>query len=140
MAGTSSRKKHILAINDDQAILDLFNDLLTDEGFQVTLDVFSRSTSEILSHIRSVEPDLVIMDFIIGNEGGGWQLLQAVRMDRRTRHIPIIVCTGAARQIQELSAHLSAMRVQIVLKPFDIDHLIEMVHAALPAAGENDPP
>jgi CheY-like chemotaxis protein len=127
MANASSGQQHILAVNDDPAILELFNELLTEAGYGVTLDVFARSTSDILAGIRHVQPDLVIMDFIIGGEGSGWQLLQAVRMDRRTRDIPIIVCTGAVRQVQELSEHLSEMHVQTLLKPFDIDHLIEMV-------------
>ena len=48
-------------------------------------------------------------------------------MDRATRDIPVIVCTGAARQIEELRSHLLEMKVQVVLKPFDIDHLIEVI-------------
>ena len=119
--------KIILAVNDDPAILDLFDDLLGDEGYHVILDQFSRTTADILNDIRNIQPDLVIMDFIIGGEGSGWQLLQAVKMDRDTRHIPIIVCTGAVRQIQELSTHLDEMNVRVVLKPFDIDHLLEIV-------------
>jgi CheY-like chemotaxis protein len=143
MASAASGQKHILAVNDDPAILELFNELLTEEGYRVTLDVFARSTSEILADIRRLQPDLVIMDFIIGSEGSGWQLLQAVRMDRRTRDIPVIVCTGAVRQIRELSEHLSEMHVETLLKPFDIDHLIEMVSGLLtpskqPASSASD--
>ena len=127
MSKETSSSKTILAINDDPAILNLFEDLLTDEGYHVVLDQFSRTTTDILNDIRSIQPDLVIMDFIIGAEGTGWQLLQAVRMDRTTRSIPIIVCTGAVRQVEELSSHLDTMNVRVVLKPFDIDHLLEIV-------------
>jgi CheY-like chemotaxis protein len=127
MSDNAPSSKTILAVNDDPAILSLFDDLLSDEGYHVILDQFSRTTSDILNDIRSVQPDLVVMDFIIGAEGTGWQLLQAVRMDRTTRHIPIIVCTGAVRQVEELSGHLDKMNVRVVLKPFDIDHLLEIV-------------
>jgi CheY-like chemotaxis protein len=119
--------KIILTVNDDPAILNLFDELLSDEGYHVILDQFSRTTADILNDIRSIQPDLVIMDFIIGGEGSGWQLLQAVKMDRATRFIPIIVCTGAVRQIKELSTHIDEMNVRVVLKPFDIDHLLEIV-------------
>jgi CheY-like chemotaxis protein len=122
-----SSAKTILAVNDDPAILNLFEDLLTEEGYHVILDQFTRSTGDILGDIRSVQPDLVIMDFIIGGEGTGWQLLQAVRMDRTTRHIPIVVCTGAVHQVEQLATHLSEMNVHVVLKPFDIDHLLEVI-------------
>lgn len=121
--------KTILAVNDDVAILDLFHNLLSDEGYHVVLDQFSRTTTDLLNDIRSIQPDLVIMDFIIGGEGTGWQLLQAVRMDRMTRNIPIIACTAAVRQIEELTTHLDEMNVKVVLKPFDIDHLLAIVQS-----------
>jgi CheY-like chemotaxis protein len=127
MTKDARNQKHILVVNDDQAILSLFQDLLGEEGYKVTLDKFGRQTSELLESIRQLEPDLVIMDFIIGHEDSGWQLLQAAKMDRATRDIPAIVCTGAVRQVTELSEHLDAMGVHVVLKPFDIDHLLDIV-------------
>jgi two-component system response regulator AtoC/two-component system response regulator FlrC len=127
MTKDQQNPKHILVVNDDEAILGLFQELLGDEGYKVTLDKFARKTSELLQSIRELEPDLVIMDFIIGHEDSGWQLLQAAKMDRDTRDIPIIVCTGAVRQITELSEHLDAMDVHVVIKPFDIDQLLDIV-------------
>jgi CheY-like chemotaxis protein len=126
---TSDRQdaKHILVVNDDPAILSLFQELLEEEGYTVTLDKFGRQTGELLEAIRVMKPDLVIMDFIIGHEDSGWQLLQAAKMDRETRDIPVIVCTGAVRQVTDLSQHLDAMQVHVVLKPFDIDHLLEVI-------------
>lgn len=121
------KQQHILVVNDDPAILTLFQDLLGEEGYQVTLDRFGRQTGELLETIRSLKPDLVIMDFIIGGEASGWQLLQAAKMDRETRDIPVIVCTGAVKQITELSEHLDGMDVHVVIKPFDIDHLLEVI-------------
>lgn len=127
MSGESPASKHILVVNDDPAILSLFQDLLGEEGYTVTLDKFGRQTGEILESIRELKPDLVIMDFLIGHEDSGWQLLQVAKMDRQTRDIPVIVCTGAVRQVTELSQHLDEMGVHVVLKPFDIDHLLEVI-------------
>jgi CheY-like chemotaxis protein len=124
------RRRRILVVNDDPAILQLFQELLTEEGYDVLLDIFARQTSELIETVRSTQPDLVIMDFIIGGEASGWQLLQAARMDRSTRHIPIIVCTAAVRQVTELSTHLDAMGVHVVTKPFDIDYLLGMIDKA----------
>lgn len=122
--------KHILVVNDDPAILDLFNELLSEEGYKVTLDNFGRQTGEILETIRELQPDMVVMDFIIGGEAAGWQLLQAAEMDRATRDIPVVVCTGAIKQVTELSQHLDSMGIHVVLKPFDIDHLIAVIEEA----------
>ncbi len=120
-------QKHILVVNDDPAILDLFQNLLSDEGYRVTLDRFARQTGELLQTIKEMHPDLVILDFIIGGERSGWQLLQTTRMDRKTRGIPVIICTASVQQVTELSAHLDNLGVHVVIKPFDIDHLLEII-------------
>lgn len=128
MPRNSDQAKHILVINDEPAILELFRELLGEAGYQVTLDNFRRPTGELLEVIREVQPDLVIMDFVIGGEDKGWQLLQGSQMDRSTRDIPVIVCTGAVQQVTELSAHLNELGVHVVLKPFDIDHLLDIIN------------
>lgn len=138
MTTSNSTGKHVLVINDDPAILDLFQELLGEEGYEVTLDNFARQNGELLQSIRDQQPDLVIMDFIIGGEASGWQLLQLTQMDRATRDIPVIVCTGAVRQVTELSAHLDTMGVHVVTKPFDIDHLLEIVDQVWRETGERD--
>lgn len=127
MPRNDDARKHVLVVNDDPAILELFQDLLGEEGYEVTLEKFARETGGILNRIRQLQPDLVIMDFIIGGEAAGWQLLQATQMDRVTRDIPVIVCTGAVKQVAELNTHLERMGVRVVLKPFDIDHLIDVI-------------
>ena len=43
--------------------------------------------------------------------------------------VPIILCTGAVRVVEAMSAALAAMRVAVVLKPFDIDDLLAAVLA-----------
>lgn len=127
MSQDTDQRKHIVVINDDPAVLQLFDDLLSEEGYRVTLDNFRRSTAELLSVIRELKPNLVVMDFIIGGEGKGWQLLQATQMDRAVKDIPVIICTGAVKQVTELGAQLDSLGVQVVIKPFDIDHLIEVI-------------
>lgn len=122
-----NQRQHILAINDDPAILQLFDELLSEEGYQVTLDIFHRQTTDLLGAIRELQPDLVIMDFIIGGELRGWQLLQAAKMDRAVRDIPVVICTGAVKQVTELSEQLESVGVHVVIKPFDIDHLLDVI-------------
>ncbi len=128
MPTTSDERRHILVVNDDPAILELFSELLEEAGYQVSLDKFARQTGELLDSIKELRPDLIILDFIIGGESSGWQMLQAAQMDRTTRDIPVIVCTAAVKQVTELSVHLDEMGVHVVLKPFDIDHLLDIVN------------
>lgn len=125
----------IMVINDTQEILNLFHEILTDEGHEVTL--YSYGMQDI-KEIERVKPDLLILDYVVGREEVGWQLLQKVRMNRSTEGIPIIVCTTIVKMVQEIEGFLSSKRVQVVGKPFMIDDLLAAVSDAL-RVGDSSP-
>jgi DNA-binding response OmpR family regulator len=127
---TPSRPKHVFVINDTPAILDLFRDLLEEAGYRVTLDTFSLRLEEEVAQIKAATPDVVVLDFVVGGERTGWQLLQLLKMDRETRDIPVLICTAAVRQVEELQPHLDEMGVAVVLKPFDIDQVLAEIERA----------
>lgn len=132
---------HVYVLDDTPAILELFRELLEDEGYRVTTDAFNVvAADQKLVDLRRAKPDVVILDFVIGGEQVGWQVLQLLKMDRETRHLPVIVCTGAVRQVEELQAHLAEMKVAVVLKPFDIDRLLAEVALVLREAKEGGLP
>jgi DNA-binding response OmpR family regulator len=122
------RRSHVLVINDTKEILELFQELLEEEGFRVSLSSF---TLNDIDEMVELAPDLVILDFLIGGEQQGWQMLQKMKMSRRTATIPVIVCTAARTLVQEIEGHLLSKNVGIVLKPFDIDELLSEVHLRL---------
>lgn len=137
------RTPHVLVINDTKEILDLFRELLEEEGFRVSLSSF---TVNDIDEMVKLAPDLVILDFLIGGEQQGWQMLQKMKMSRRTATIPVIVCTAARALVQEIEGHLLSKNVGIVMKPFDIDELLTEVHLRLkasipqPADPDTEPP
>lgn len=118
----------ILVINDTQEILELFQDLLEGEGYEVIISSFAPKT---VYEIGSLQPDLVILDLVFGSERIGWQLLQQMRMYRPTARIPIIVCTAAREDVREMEPQLVSHGAFLVLKPFDIDEIILIVRQAL---------
>ena len=121
-----------LVVNDTQEILELFDDILTGMGFEVVL--MSYAPRE-LERIREVEPDLVVLDFLMGDrEMLGWQLLQKLKMDRTLATIPIVACTAAVKAVQEQQGYLTEQGVMVVLKPFTVDQLEEGVRAAMQQA------
>ena len=122
------RKPRVLVVNDTQEILDLFREILEEEGFEVLL---YSSVIRDMDEIVRADPDLVILDFLIGGESEGWQLLQKIRMHRETQDLPVIVCTAAVQLARELEGQLVAKNVGLVLKPFDIDDLVAAVHEAM---------
>lgn len=127
-ADTQRNKPLVLVINDTQEILELFREILEEEGFEVVLSAFGIKE---VDDIREVNPDLVILDFLVGGEAQGWQLLQKIRMTRDMQELPLIVCTAALQLARELEGHLTAKNVGLVLKPFDIDDLVNEVRRML---------
>jgi DNA-binding response OmpR family regulator len=123
----------IMVINDTQEILEIFDDLLTEEGFEVVL--YSYAIQD-LDEVERVKPDLIILDYIFGTEKLGWQLLQKVKMRRSTSAIPVIVCTAATRDVMDIEGYLAAKNVLLVPKPFDIDELLNAVRQALEGRGK----
>ena len=130
VANTAPRR--ILVINDTMEILELFEDILSAMGHDVTL--LSYAPDE-LHQIQAAQPDLVIVDFVIGGrEMEGWQLIQKMRMNRSTEKIPIIACTAAVQTVREQEGYLVQQGIAVVLKPFNIAQLETAVDAALKAS------
>jgi CheY-like chemotaxis protein len=126
---TEQERPRVLVVNDTQEILELFEDILGNMGLEVVL--MSYAPRE-LSRIREVNPDVVVLDFLMGDgELLGWQLLQKLKMDRRLDSIPIVVCTAALKAVSEQQGYLTEQGVIVVLKPFNVDQLEEAVRRAL---------
>lgn len=123
-----------MVINDATEILDLLREILESEGFDVV--TYSYALRD-LNDVKEVRPDLIILDYLIGAEDFGWQFLQKLHLDPETARIPVVICTAAVSIVRELEGHLHAKGVGIVLKPFDIDDLLNEIQATLQRVGKN---
>lgn len=118
----------ILVMNDSQETLELFRELLEEEGYEVVLYTYA---PQELNEVERVQPDLIILDLMFGAENLGWQLLQKLKMRRSTAMIPVLICTAVTRRERELESYLRAHGVTLIAKPFDIDVFIRIVHMQL---------
>lgn len=135
--GRDGGRKLVLVINDTKEILDAFRAILEDEGYRVALDNFSAlDVGKQVQDIKRIKPDALILDFLFGGEPLGMQLLQLLKMDRELAAIPIVICTAAVRQAEELGPHLRTLGVEVVIKPFDIDQALRALERALHPAGD----
>lgn len=127
--------KKILVINDTQEILQLFADILIGEGYEVALHSYSTRDIEL---VRKVSPDLIISDHPPTDEKQAWQFLQKLKMTRETARIPVVLCTTNSKTIIEGEGHLAAKGVIVVLKPFDIDDLLDAVNTQIGKSWQGD--
>ncbi len=119
---------HILVIDDDQSILELFRLIFEPEGYEVTL---SKSAFEDVQEVEQLKPDLIIMDFKLGRHEDGFLLLQKIKMYRPTKDISIILCTAAVDIVVEQENVLREKGIPILYKPFDVDELLMVVERLL---------
>jgi CheY-like chemotaxis protein len=80
-----------------------------------------------------LKPDLIVLDDMWANEDASWSLLQMLRMDPATETVPIVLCTEAVHEVKALAEHLIGIGVTVVLKPFNIDQLVDAIRERLGA-------
>src|SRR5688572_27721682 len=103
---TPPTPRHVLAIDNDQSVLALFRTLLEEAGYRVSTRAY---VDKEMAEIKALAPDLIVLDYMWSDEDAGWSLLQMLRMDRETAVVPIVLCTGAVREIEALQGHLEEM-------------------------------
>src|SRR3712207_1630122 len=123
-------RRRILVVNDTEEILELFRDIIEGMGHECVTLTFA---PDDLAHVRDMAPDLAIIDFVMGGlEFKGWQLVQKMKMSRDTAKVPIIICTGAKREVHEQEGWLTEKGVSVVFKPFDVEDLERAIERVLP--------
>jgi DNA-binding response OmpR family regulator len=81
--------------------------------------------------IAAGSPDLLIVDLAVG-EWAGWDLLERVRTDAVASNIPTIVTSTSEKFIERASKEASQFgSYSYLLKPFDIDAVLRMVHGLI---------
>src|SRR5690349_21561520 len=103
----------IVVIDDTAEILELLEDVLTDEGFQV---VACREVGDALETVAAEQTALVIADLVMAGVPQ-WGLIDGLLADPRTARVPIIVCSGATHELQSGQARLQARNCDVLVKP-----------------------
>jgi CheY-like chemotaxis protein len=118
----------ILIIDDDEAVLQVYQELLEDEGYRLSVRAYPPPDTE---ELRGAPPDLVLLDLLFGAETAGWDFLQVLKDDATTAGIPVVIATADQRLVDQRRSLLDAWECGIILKPFDIDDLFTAVQFAL---------
>jgi DNA-binding response OmpR family regulator len=119
----------VLVVNDDRDMLDLYESVLQSMGHQ---PVTKTAIDTGAATVREVGADALVVDLQAPDEDEfGLRVIQEVRQDPATRHVPIILATGAAEEINSLRERLEPLNVPVLIKPFPIETLEEQLRAIL---------
>lgn len=120
--------KRILVVDDEPFIQQLLRDILQEEGYGVLLASGGRSMLELLRHEI---PDLILLDVMMP-DGNGREALQTMQAQPQLRDIPVVMMSAG------LSQHEMKMEsVAFLGKPFELEHLLQLVEDTIGPAAEN---
>jgi CheY-like chemotaxis protein len=131
----------ILVIDDQEAAIRLFERYLRHLPLRV---MGLRDPQQALSEAHRLRPRAIILDVMMPTQDG-WEVLQALRADPGTSHIPVVICS--VWDVPELASTYGASG--FVKKPIDRQDLLKVLArlglldssvGSCPEDGEGSPP
>jgi CheY-like chemotaxis protein len=122
IAETDEDRTTVLVVDDDVPIREMLVFALEMEGYRV---IEACDGLQALALVAEERVDLVTLDIMMPGMDG-WQVADKLRADRRTSHIPRIMISGVPVD-QLMRACASRQANAIVSKPFDLEHVVELV-------------
>jgi signal transduction histidine kinase len=118
----------ILAIDDDAPTRALLAAVLRGQGFRVTV---AAGGVEGLARVQAELPTAIILDLMMPDMDG-FEVLERLRADARTQHVPVVVFTGKALTPQE-KRWLSERSAALLRKaPHASEDLVAALQRAVP--------
>jgi two-component system phosphate regulon response regulator PhoB len=131
----SSMTQRILVIDDEPDLLELVRVNLRQAGFEVEL---AATGSEAIERLRRSPPDLIVLDLMLPDLSGT-EICRRVRADPDLAHVPIIMLTAKAAEIDRVVG-LELGADDYVTKPFSPRELVLRVRAVLRRSEAQDEP
>ncbi|WP_316798268.1 two-component system response regulator [Pedobacter frigidisoli] len=113
-------KKKVVLVQDNKDILDIMDQVLEEEGFEVTPSL----TTEPIENIDEIDPDLVIVDDHIKGDKTGSEVIKELKSDPETEDVSAVL-TSTSNNIAQQAEDCNAD--DFIEKPFDIEHMVEVV-------------
>jgi len=118
--------KRLLIIDNDTEVLNMMQEALVYEGFEVKALV---DTDHIFRIIDEYQPDLIMIDYILDGINGG-EVCHDIKVNPQTAHIPVIIVTAYSKVILSLGSYRSDA---FLAKPFGLDEMVKLVNKLLAA-------
>lgn len=123
-------RKRVLVVDDDEAIVEMFTELLARHGqFEVKTARTGYDAGILTEQFR---PDVILLDFKLPDINGN-VVCRTIRSNPNYEHIHIIVISGVADP-DEVKELLSAGANEFIRKPFDINAVISRIAEAVKVA------
>lgn len=125
-----SGKKRVLVVDDDEAIIEMFTELLERDGrFEIKTATTGYDAGLITEQFK---PDVMLLDFKLPDINGN-VVCRTIRSNPKFEHMKIIIISGVADP-DEVNELLASGADEFIRKPFDINSVIERISDLVNAA------
>ncbi|MGA8943615.1 MAG: response regulator transcription factor [Thermoactinomyces sp.] len=118
----------ILLVDDEEKVLDFMSSFLQNEGFEIAT---AQSGREALDKIKSVNPSIVILDWMMPDMSG----LDVCREIRKKSKVGIIMVTAKSDEIDKIVG-LEVGADDYITKPFSLRELLARIRSLLRRIGD----
>lgn len=125
------KKRKVLLIDDEPALLEVMKTNLEIEGYEVVTEM-SGETGLVSAVVD--QPDVVILDIMMPGVDG-WEICQRLKSDARTKYIPIILLT-ALDQTEHVVKGFECGADDYLAKPFENPELFARIKSVLSRASK----
>ena len=111
-------QRTVLCVDDDEGVIMLFRRYLGKQGYRV---IGLTNGNLTLEKARQLHPFAITLDIMMPDRDG-WQVIQDLKNDPETRHIPVIICTIVGEEGVQKGLSMGAS--DYLLKPILEDDLL----------------
>ena len=117
-------KNSILIVEDDENLANLVEAILKEDGFTIHT---VNSGEEALRLIDQVNYKIIILDIKLAGKLTGWDVVKALKDNKKTNHIPVVISSIYENNCGSLSKDIS----DYLVKPFKLEQLLNVVHKVM---------
>ena len=115
----------VLVVEDFDELYELYSDFLAGAGLSVE---GSSMDEQAIEEARHSLPDVIVID-LGPPRVSGWALIQLLKSDASTRHIPVVALSGSGPHFAELARQSGADAA--LGKPCPLDELLREIERVL---------
>lgn len=117
----------VLIIDQDPILRRLIKQVMQRAGYE---SCEAGTIKDVVEQLALSEPNVIVLDCLLGGQGLGLDLLRELRATPRTREIPVVVTTGIPEPNIDLRLRNCGASA-FLLKPFSPRDLVQAVALAM---------
>lgn len=121
----------VLVVNDDRDMLDLYAAVLEEMGHRAVLRIDAEPEPET---VLAEGAQAVVIDLQAeADRLAGLHAIERLRSHPETQAVPIVLATAASpEEIRPIAKRLQSLGVPVLIKPFELDQLRDVLGKVLP--------